>query len=146
MEDFTYDKDGNVVGFGKLAQYILDKRIPLELCLLSNVHTGAVDKIEKHPFGICYKKKFRVTINTDDRLMSDTTMTHEFMLAIEHFGLSLDDVEKLTLNAMKSAFIHYNERLHYIYNIIKPGFQKIRDKLLSFTNLSKPNEKTLSKL
>jgi adenosine deaminase len=68
------------------------------------------------------------------------------MLAIEHFDLSLDDVEKLTLNAMKSAFIHYNERLHYIYNIIKPGFQKIRDKLLSFNNLSKQNEKTLSKL
>ena len=146
MEDFTYDKDGNVVSFGELAQYILDKRIPLEICLLSNVHTGAVDKIENHPFGILYKEKFRVILNTDDRLMSDTTMTNEFMLAIEHFGLSLDDVEKLTLNAMKSAFIHYNERLNYIYNIIKPGYQKIRDKLLSFNNLSEQNEKTLSKL
>lgn len=146
MEDFTFDKDGNVLSFGELAQYILDKRIPLEICLLSNVHTGAVDKIENHPFGILFKEKFRVIINTDDRLMSDTTMTKEFMLAIEHFGLSLDDVEKLTINAMKSAFIHYNERLHYIYNIIKPGYQKIRDKLLSFNNLSEQNEKTLPKL
>jgi adenosine deaminase len=146
MEDFTYDKNGNVVSFGELAQYILDKRIPLEICLLSNVHTGAVDKLENHPFGILFKEKFRVTINTDDRLMSDTTMTNEFLLAIKHFNLSLDDMEKLTINAMKSAFIHHNERLYYIYNIIKPGYQKIRDKLLSFNNLSNKNEKTLPKL
>jgi adenosine deaminase len=146
MEDLNYDKDGNVVSFGELAQYILDKRIPLEICLLSNVHTGAVDKIENHPFGTLFKEKFRVTINTDDRLMSDTTMTNEFLLAIEHFNLTLDDVEKITINAMKSAFIHHNERLFYIYNIIKPGFQKIKDQLLSFKNLSKENEETISKL
>jgi adenosine deaminase len=135
IEDFTYDKDGNVTGFGELANYILDKRIPLEICLLSNVHTGAVDKIENHPFGILFNEKFRVTINTDDRLMSNTTLTNEFVLAIKHFSLTLDDVEKITLNSMKSAFIHYDERLQYIYNIIKPGFQKIRDKLLSFNDL-----------
>jgi adenosine deaminase len=146
MEDLNYDKDGNVVSFGELAQYILDKRIPLEICLLSNVHTGAVDKIENHPFGTLFKEKFRVTINTDDRLMSDTTMTNEFLLAIEHFNLTLDDIEKITINAMKSAFIHHNERLFYIYNIIKPGFQKIKDQLLSFKNLSKENEETISKL
>ena len=58
----------------------------------------------------------------------------------------LEDVEKLTINAMKSAFIHYNERLHYIYNIIKPGFQKVRDKLLSFNNSTEKNEKTIPKL
>lgn len=146
MEDFTFDKNGNVLSFGDLAQYILDKRIPLEICLLSNVHTGAVDKIENHPFGILFKEKFRVIINTDDRLMSDTTMTKEFQLAIKHFNLSFDDVEKLTINAMKSAFIHYNERLDYIYKVIKPGYQNIRDKLLSFNNLSDKNEKTLPKL
>jgi adenosine deaminase len=146
MEDINYDKDGNVVSFGELAQYILDKRIPLEICLLSNVHTGAVDKIENHPFGTLFKEKFRVTINTDDRLMSDTTMTNEFLLAIEHFNLTLDDVEKITINAMKSAFIHHNERLFYIYNIIKPGFQKIKDQLLSFKNLSKENEEKIPKL
>lgn len=146
MEDLNYDKDGNVVSFGELAQYILDKRIPLEICLLSNVHTGAVDKIENHPFGILFKEKFRVTINTDDRLMSNTTMTNEFLLAIEHFNLTLDDIEKITINAMKSSFIHHNERLHYIYNIIKPGFQKVKDRLLSFKNLSKENEETLPKL
>jgi adenosine deaminase len=145
-EDFTFDKDGNVVAFGDLAQYVLDKRIPLEICLLSNVHTGAVDKIENHPFGILFKEKFRVTINTDDRLMSDTNMTKEFLIAIEYFNLNLEDVEKITINSMKSAFIPYKERLHYIYNIIKPGFQAIKDKLFSFKSYTENYEETIHKL
>jgi len=145
-EDFTFDKEGNVVGFGDLAQYVLDKRIPLEICLLSNVHTGAVDKIENHPFGILFKEKYRVTINTDDRLMSDTTMTKEFMTAIEHFNVNMDDVEKITINSMKSAFIPYKERLYYIYNVIKPGFQAMKDKLLSLKTYSDKNEETIHKL
>ena len=110
------------------------------------MHTGAVDKIENHPFGILYKNKFRVTLNTDDRLMSDTTMTNEFLLAIKHFKLTLDDLEKITLNSMKSAFLHYEDRLRYIYEIIKPGYQKMRDKLLSFNNLTTENEEIISKL
>ena len=145
-EDFTFDKDGNVVAFGDLAQYVLDKRIPLEICLLSNVHTGAVDKLENHPFGILFKEKFRVTINTDDRLMSDTNMTKEFLTAIEYFNLNLEDIEKITINSMKSAFIPYKERLHYIYNIIKPGFQAIKDKLFSFKSYTENYEETIHKL
>ncbi len=128
-EDISFDKNGNVTGYGELAQYVLDKRIPLEICLLSNVHTGAIDKIENHPFGTLFKEKFRVTINTDDRLMSDTTMTKEFLTAIEIFNVTLDDIEKITINSMKSAFIHYKERLNFIYNIIKPGYQKVREQL-----------------
>ncbi|MGE5846739.1 MAG: adenosine deaminase family protein, partial [Ignavibacteria bacterium] len=135
-EDLSLDKEGNVVKLGDLAQYILDKRIPLELCLQSNLDTGAVDKIEDHPFGILHKAKFRVTINTDDRLMSNTTMTKEFLTAVNTFNITMDDVEKITINSMKSAFLHYNERLRYIYDIIKPGFQKIRDQI----TLSKPSD------
>lgn len=131
IEDMTII-DGELVAMGTLAQYVLDKRIPLEICLLSNVHTGAVKSIEQHPFEIYYKNKFRVFLNTDDRLMSNTTMSNEFKVAAEVFSLNLDDMEKLTINAMKSAFIHYNERIHYIYNVIKPGYQKVREKLLSF--------------
>ncbi len=142
LEDIVLDSNGNVVKFGDLAQYVLDKRIPLEICLLSNVHTGAVDKIENHPFGILYKEKFRVTLNTDDRLMSDTTMTKEFLTAIKYFNLNFDDFEKITINAMKSAFIPYKERLHYIYDIIKPGYQKMRERLLSFNNHKGEDEKT----
>ncbi|MHB8338811.1 MAG: adenosine deaminase [Ignavibacteriaceae bacterium] len=146
VEDFTFDKEGNVVGFGDLAQYVLDKRIPLEICLLSNVHTGAVDKIENHPFGVFFKEKYRVTINTDDRLMSDTTMTKEFITAIKHFNVNMDDVEKITINSMKSAFIPYNERLFYIYNVIKPGFQAMKDKLLSLKTYSGEHEEIIHKL
>ena len=135
LEDIVLDDDGEVVSFGELAQYVLDKRIPLEICLLSNLHTGAVDKLENHPFGILYKEKFRVTINTDDRLMSDTTMTKEFLTAIQYFNLNFEDFEKITINSMKSAFIPYKERLHYIYNVIKPGYQKMREKILSFNNV-----------
>lgn len=130
-EDMSFDKDGNVVSMGELAQYILDTRLPLEICLLSNVHTGAVDKLENHPFIKLFREKFRVFLNTDDRLMSDTTLTKEYLTAAEMFDLSLDDIEKLNINAMKSAFIPYEERLKYIYEVIKPGYQEIREKLLS---------------
>ena len=131
LEDVIIDKNGEVVALGELAQYVLDKRLPLEICLLSNVHTGAVDVLENHPFSIFYKKKFRVFLNTDDRLMSDTTLTKEYLIATQLFGISLDDIEKLNINAMKSSFLTYEERLKYIYNIIKPGYQKVREKLLS---------------
>ncbi|MCL6098865.1 MAG: adenosine deaminase [Bacteroidetes bacterium] len=131
IEDIISDKEGSVIALGDLAQYILDTRLPLEICLLSNVHTGAIDKLEHHPFIKLYKEKFRVFLNTDDRLMSDTTLTKEYLTASELFGISLDDIEKLNINAMKSSFIPYRERLHYIYNVIKPGYQKMREKLLS---------------
>jgi adenosine deaminase len=118
--------DGKIAHLGSLAQFVLDRRIPLEMCLSSNVHTGSVSSMEAHPFKLYYDRGFRVTINTDDRLMSDTTMTKEFAIAVEQFGLGLYDLEKLTINAMKSAFIHFDERLRLIYEVIKPGFDAVR--------------------
>ncbi|MEN8193942.1 MAG: adenosine deaminase [Bacteroidota bacterium] len=131
IEDIFFDKQGNIVQLGDLAQYILDKRIPLEICLQSNVHTGAIDKLENHPFKKLFDAKYRVFLNTDDRLMSNITLTDEYITASEAFGISLDDIEKLNINAMKSAFLLHNEKLDYIYNVIKPGYQKMREKLLS---------------
>jgi adenosine deaminase len=119
-------KDGEVLSMGTLAQYVLDKRIPLEICLTSNVHTGAVRTVEEHPFGILYRYKFRVTLNTDDRLMSGITLTDEYQTAAENFGLKLDDFEKITINAMKSAFVPYKERIRIIYDVLKPGFAEAR--------------------
>src|ERR1700693_5258591 len=118
--------DGKAVKLGDLAQYVLDKRIPLEICLLSNVHTGAARSLSEHPFKILYQEKFRVTLNTDNRLMSDTTMTKEFEAAEDTFGLSLEDFEKITINAMKSAFLPYDRRCDLIYSVIKPGYAKVR--------------------
>src|SRR5271157_4951914 len=119
--------DGRAVKLGDLAQYVLDKRIPLEICLLSNVHTGATPSVAAHPFGVLYQEKFRVTLNTDNRLMSDTTMTQEFEVAAQTFGLALDDFERLTINAMKSAFLPYKQRCDFIYTVIKPGYAKVRE-------------------
>src|ERR1700677_1413595 len=119
-------KDGKAVNLGDLAQYVLDKRIPLELCLSSNVHTGAIARLEDHPFRVLYQQQFRVTLNTDNRLMSHTSMTQEFEAAAETFGLTMDDFEKITINAMKSAFLPYKQRIDFIYSIIKPGYARIR--------------------
>jgi adenosine deaminase len=119
--------NGRAVKLGDLAQYVLDKRIPLEICLMSNVHTGATPSLAEHPFKILYQEKFRVTLNTDNRLMSHTSMTQEFAAAAEAFGLGLDDFEKITINAMKSAFVPYGQRCDFIYSIIKPGYAKVRD-------------------
>lgn len=121
--------DGKVAKLGDLAQYVLDKRIPLEICLISNVHTGATPSLAEHPFKIFYREKFRVTLNTDNRLMSSTSMTREFEAAADTFGLSLDDFEKITINAMKSAFLPYARRIDFIYSVIKPGYAKIRESL-----------------
>lgn len=118
--------DGRIVNMGSLAQYILDRRIPLEMCLSSNVHTGAVRSMAEHPFKLYFDRGFRVTLNTDDRLMSDTSMTREFQIAVEQFGLSLADLEKITLNSIKSAFLHFDERIRLIYNVVKPGYAKVR--------------------
>lgn len=114
---------------GSLAQYVLDRRVPLEMCLLSNLHTGACASLAEHPFGMFFRRGFRVCLNTDDRLMSDTSMTKETTLAAELFDLSLADLEKLSLNAMKSAFAPFDERIKIIFDIIKPGFAKVRASL-----------------
>jgi len=118
--------EGKAVKLGDLAQYVLDKRIPLEICLISNVHTGATPSLAEHPFKILYQEKFRVTLNTDNRLMSDTSMSKEFEAAANTFGLSLDDFEKITINAMKSAFLPYDQRCRFIYSVIKPGYARLK--------------------
>ncbi len=121
--------DGKVVKLGDLAQYVLDKRIPLEICLLSNVHVGAARSLAEHPFRLFYQEKFRVTLNTDNRLMSNTSMTREFEAARDTFGLTMDDFEKITINAMKSAFLPYDRRCEFIYSVIKPGYAEVRNSL-----------------
>ena len=120
--------DGKVAKLGDLAQYVLDKRVPLEICLLSNVHTGATRSVAEHPFKTFYQQGFRVMLNTDNRLMSNTSMTREFEVANETFNLTLDDFEKLTVNAMKSAFLPYDRRCTFIYSVLKPAYAKARER------------------
>ena len=93
------------------------------------VKEGEVQSMEEHPFGILYRYKFRCTLNTDDRLMSNVTLTDEYCTAAEMFDLKFEDLEKLTINAMKSAFMPYKQRIAFIYDILKPGFAKAKEKL-----------------
>jgi adenosine deaminase len=110
---------------GRLAQYVRDKRIPLELCPSSNIQTGAAPSIAAHPIGLLRRLHFRVTVNTDNRLMSDTSMSKEMTLLTEAFGYDWSDLQWLTVNAMKSAFIGFDERLQIIDQQIKPGYAEL---------------------
>ncbi|RSD22089.1 adenosine deaminase [Amycolatopsis eburnea] len=120
-EDIKTDADGTV-HLGRLAAYVRDRRIPLEICPTSNVQTGTVRSIAEHPIGLLTKLRFRVTVNTDNRLMSGCTMTSEFAALHETFGYGLDDFRWFTINAMKSAFIDFDARIRLIDDVIKPGY------------------------
>lgn len=110
---------------GRLAQFVRDRRIPLELCPTSNVNTGVCSSIAMHPIGMLKRLRFRVTVNTDNRLMSATSMTKEFEKLAEAFDWNIDDFQWLTVNAMKSAFAPFDERLKFINQVIKPQYAKL---------------------
>jgi adenosine deaminase len=109
---------------GRLAAYVRDKRIPLELCPSSNVQTGAAASIADHPIGLLRDLRFRVTVNTDNRLMSGTSVSREMQLLVAAFGYGWGELQWFTINAMKSAFIPFDERLAIINDVIKPGYAK----------------------
>jgi adenosine deaminase len=111
---------------GGLATYVRDRRIPLELCPTSNVNTGVVSSIADHPIGLLRRLRFRVTVNTDNRLMSDTSMTREFVQLRDAFGWNFDDFEWLTINGMKSAFAPFDERLRIINEMVKPQYAMLK--------------------
>jgi adenosine deaminase len=121
IDDITVGPGGEA-DLGRLAAYVRDKRIPLEMAPTSNVMTGAAKSIEDHPIGLLRKLYFRVTVNTDNRLMSGTSMTQEFVKLAEAFDYDLRDFQWFTVNAMKSAFIPFDERLALINDVIKPGY------------------------
>ncbi len=121
IDDITVDEAGEAT-LGRLAAYVRDQRIPLEMCPASNVQTGAADTIADHPIGLLTKLRFRVTVNTDNRLMSQTSMTDEMWSLVEAFDYTLADLRWFTINAMKSAFLPFDERLAIIDDVVKPGY------------------------
>ncbi|MFF9017806.1 adenosine deaminase [Streptomyces sp. NPDC014870] len=129
IDDIEVADDGSVK-LGRLAAYVRDKRVPLEMCPTSNLQTGAADSIVEHPIGLLRKLHFRATVNTDNRLMSGTSMSREFELLIEAFDYTLDDMAWFTVNAMKSAFIPFDERLAMINDVIKPGYAELKSEWL----------------
>ncbi len=123
IDDIDFSGDTPVLG--RLAAYIRDRRIPLEICPTSNLQTGAAKTIAEHPIGKLSELRFRVTVNTDNRLMSRTSMTNEMYQLVRAFNWTLADLQRVTVNAMKSAFIPFEERLKIIEGVVKPGFARM---------------------
>ena len=119
--DFTGDKPK----LGPLASYVRDRRIPLELCPTSNLQTGAAKTYSEHPIGMLAKLRFRVTLNTDNRLMSRTSMSNEMSECVKSFGWKFADLQRVTVNALKSSFIPFEERLEIIERVVKPAYAAI---------------------
>ena len=125
VDDIQVQPDGGVA-LGRLAAYVRDRRVPLEMCPTSNVHTGAVASVADHPIDLLRRLRYRVTVNTDNRLMSDVTLSSEFAALDEAFAIGLGEMEWLTINAMKSAFAPFDERLRIINEVVKPGYARLR--------------------
>ncbi|CAN5832438.1 adenosine deaminase [soil metagenome] len=124
VDDIQQSPDGEV-RLGRLARYVRDRRVPLEMCPTSNVHTGAVASVAEHPVELLRRLRFRVTVNTDNRLMSGVTLSDEFATLASTFNFGLDEMQWLTLNAIKSAFNPFDERLRLINGVIKPGYARL---------------------
>ena len=107
---------------GSLASYVRDRAIPLEQCPTSNVHIGAVSSISTHPVGPLLDMGFRVTVNTDNRLMSGTSLTKELDLCCTAFGWSWDEVRRLTVNAIEGSFLPAGERRAIVTGVIEPWY------------------------
>ncbi|MEU2546387.1 adenosine deaminase [Streptomyces roseolus] len=129
IDDIEVAEDGSV-RLGRLAAYVRDKRIPLEMCPTSNLQTGAAASYAEHPIGLLRRLHFRTTVNTDNRLMSGTSVSREFELLVDAFDYTLDDIQWFTVNAMKSAFIPFDERLAMINDVIKPGYAELKSEWL----------------
>jgi adenosine deaminase len=125
VDDISLNDDGSVA-LGRLAAFVRDRRVPLEMCPTSNVHTAATSSIAEHPIDLLRRLRFRVTVNTDNRLMSGVTLSSEFAVLDATFGLGLGEMEWLTINAMKSAFAPFDERLRIINEVVKPGYAHLR--------------------
>ena len=125
VDDITVRGDGTVE-LGRLAAFVRDRRVPLEMCPSSNIHTGAATSIAEHPIDLLRRLRFRVTLNTDNRLMSGVSLSSEFAALDEAFGIGLGEMEWLTINAMKSAFAPFDERIRIINEVVKPGYAHLR--------------------
>ncbi|MDM7990566.1 adenosine deaminase [Arthrobacter sp. zg-Y877] len=128
-DDATADAEVGIVSMGRVAGWVRDRGIALEVCPSSNLQTGAVasfgEDIETHPIDLLYQTGFAVTVNTDNRLMSNVTLTGEFELLMDTFDYDLDDVLELTMNAVNAAFLPLDERAA-LSAYVTEGFNRAR--------------------
>ncbi|MDM7855705.1 adenosine deaminase [Cellulomonas alba] len=107
---------------GPLAHWVRDRRVPLELCPSSNVQTGAAPSVAEHPATRLKQLGFAVTINTDNRLQSGTSLTRELTLLVDEAGWTLEDLRDVTVTAAGNAFLHADERATLIDTVIRPAY------------------------
>jgi adenosine deaminase len=125
VDDVQRTPDGAAL-LGRLAALVRDRRVPLELCPTSNVHSGAAASIAEHPIGLLTELGFRTTVNTDNRLMSGTSMSLEMARLVEELDFGWDRLERLTTNAIKSAFLPFDERADILGRVIRPAYAALR--------------------
>ncbi|MFL5524939.1 MAG: adenosine deaminase [Gemmatimonadaceae bacterium] len=101
----------------ELTQYVNDRRIALEVCLTSNVQTRVADSYASHPLREYFDRGLNVTLNTDNRLMSATTLTDEYVFAAEHLGFTVEELAAVALNGFESAFLPWEERVMLIEEV-----------------------------
>ncbi len=120
IDDCTVE-EGAIKALGPLATYVRDFKVPLEVCPYSNTHTAGIS-MEHHPIRFLHDAGFNVTVNTDNRLMSRTSMTREMTALVEALGFGLKDLERLTMRALKAAFCGQGVK-DRLYKVIKDGFR-----------------------
>jgi adenosine deaminase len=103
---------------GDLLNYVNDHRIPLEVCPSSNVQTRAAESYASHPLPFYFNYGLRVTVNTDNRLVTDTTVSKELLLCHQHYGLNLDDIKEILVSGFKSAFLPYREKADLLKAVV----------------------------
>lgn len=111
--------DDSLAAIGPVATYVRDHQVPLEICIASNLDTGGWDDPAAHPVGLLHRSGFNVTLNTDNRLMSATSMTDEFELAVEHHGFEMADLRSVTERAIRAGFCPYQERWPLLEKVAK---------------------------
>lgn len=126
-DDITLVPGRDLPILGRLASYVRDRRIPLELCPTSNVHTGFCDQVAHHPFDLLFRSGFAVTVNTDNRLMSGVSATSELVALSAAFGYGLDDLEEFAMNALEAAFLPLPDREALLGEVVWPGFMALRE-------------------
>ena len=124
IDDVSTDELGDRLGL--LAQWVRDRRIPLELCPSSNVQTGAAASVAEHPVTRLKRLGFAVTVNTDNRLQSRTTLTRELSLLVQEAGWTLDDLRDVAVTAASHSFLHHDERQALIETVILPAYAAAR--------------------
>jgi len=104
---------------GDLLHYVNDHRIPLECCPSSNVQTGAVRDLASHPMKLYLDLGLRVTVNTDNRLITDTTVSKELWLCHTQMGMELRDIKRILTNGFKASFIPFHVKQHFVRRLTR---------------------------